>query len=207
MGSKKYRNKEKKEAKKVMVEEEQAKIKKRKGTALLNMGAIISLLLIIFLGNVMSGTINVSFDKDATDILLKNELKIENPDSFGSAEADNKVYIGYKANNKIGIAEASRHTFLYNRYNLTKDFKTMDKNLAYVTNNIADREKSYVVVYGDLTDTLASYAEVTFNGETKKIDFEERTTFVNSVEFNYADISTATVKIFDKDGKDITSEL
>lgn len=213
MGSKKIRNNELKEVKKLELDkinkDASEKISKRKGTALLNMIALLSAIIVIYMGNFMNKTVAAEPNlKDSTNLIQK-ELKLEESEAISSIFAGDAPYVLYKQNNQLGLVKGNPAKFLKSRFYLDTDLKFIPngKAVSTVTHRYEDKSQDRVILYGDLAATKAKYAEVTYNGKTEKLEFEASAPFMQLVEFDAVDNQTPTVKIFDTDNKDITSEL
>lgn len=213
MGSKKIRSKEIKEKKRLEEEKVNNEIKektgKRKGTALLNMGALLSAIIIIYMGGFMSKTVDLKPNVEDSTKIIQNKLNLEGAQALSSIYANDASYVLYKQNDKLGLVKGTPAKLISSRVYLDTDLKFIpnNKKVATLTHRYEHDKKDNIIVYGDLTATKAKYAEVTYNGKTEKIEFESSTPFMELVAFDAIDNQTPTVKLFDTENNDITSEL
>lgn len=213
MGSKKTRNKEIKQTKKLetekMTKEVNEKTSKRKGTALLNMAALLSFIIVLYMGKLMTTTVDPQPNLKRSTNILQEKLQIENAEAISSDFAGNAAYVAYKQNDKLGLAKGTPDKYLQNRFHLDTDLELIPngKKVATYTHRYEPSNQDRIIFYGDLTATKAKSAEVTYNGKTQKIDFEASAPFMKVIEFDAVDNENPTVKIFDTDNNDITTEL
>lgn len=213
MGSKKTRNRELKQNKQQKIEKAKSEVdeknKKRKGSALMNMAALFSLIVIIYMGNLMKTTVDPQPSLKSSTNLIQKNLKLENAEAISSIFAGDAAYVLYKQNDELGLVKGNPNKFLQNRFYLDTDLKFIpnEKKVATYTHKYEHKNQDRVIVYGDLTATKAKYAEVTYNDKTEKIEFEASAPFMQIIEFDAVPGETPSVKIFDVDKNDITKEL
>lgn len=213
MGSKKTRNRELKQNKQQEIEKAKSEVdeknKKRKGSALMNMAALFSLIVIIYMGNLMKTTVDPQPSLKSSTNLIQKNLKLENAEAISSIFAGDAAYVLYKQNDELGLVKGNPNKFLQNRFYLDTDLKFIpnEKKVATYTHKYEHKNQDRVIVYGDLTATKAKYAEVTYNDKTEKIEFEASAPFMQIIEFDAVPGETPSVKIFDVDKNDITKEL
>ncbi|MGL5353231.1 MAG: hypothetical protein ACRDA5_07880 [Clostridium sp.] len=213
MGSKKTRNRELKQSKQQEIEtaknEIDEKNKKRKGAALMNMAALFSIIVIIYMGNLMTNTVDPQPNLKSSTNLIEKKLHLENAEAISSIFAGDAAYVLYRQNDELGLIQGNPNKFLQNRFHLDTDLKLIPngKKVATYTHRYEHKNQDRVIVYGDLTATKAKYAEVTYNNKTEKMEFEASAPFMQIIEFDAVDGETPSVKIFDTDNNDITKEL
>ncbi|MGL5086928.1 MAG: hypothetical protein ACRC68_14655 [Clostridium sp.] len=213
MGSKKTRNRELKQSKQLEIEKVKTvtneKNSKRKGAALMNMAALFSIIVIIYMGNLMTSTVDPQPNLKSSTRLIQKNLNLENAEAISSTFAGDAAYVLYTQNDKLGLVQGNPNKFLQNRFYLDTDLKFIpnNKKVSTYTHKYEHKNQDRVIVYGDLTATKAKYAEVTYNNKTEKIEFEESAPFMQIIEFDAVAGETPSVKIFDTDNDDITKEL
>lgn len=213
MGSKKTRSREIKEEKRLKEEkvnkEVSAKTTKRKSTALLNMCALLSIIIIIYMGSFMDKTVGPDAKLTDSTTLIQKNLNLEDAEAISSVYSNDATYVLYKQNDNLGLVKGTPAKFMTSRYYLDTDLKLIpnNKKVSVITHRYEYGKKDNVIVYGDLTATKAKYAEVTYNGKIEKIEFESTAPFMELIAFDVADNQTPTVNIFDINNNDITEEL
>lgn len=207
MSNKKNRNKEKREQKRIDEETKVKETKSRKGKALVNMAICLSLLLLFYVSQFMGSTFDQGSKLPEVSGQLNAELNIKDATALSIVPSNNSMLILYEKDNKVGVAKGTPHSIMNFRYTFESDFGLTDKKLNYKILNDENSNATNIIVYGDLKDTLASKVEVTFNGETKVHDIVERNKFLITLDFKKASSTDISIKVIDKDNKDITSEL
>ena len=213
MGSKKTRNRELKAEKKFEKEKINTEIldktKKRKGTALLNMCALLSAIFVIYMGGFMSKTVDSEPDIKDSTTLIQKDLGLTDAQAISSIYAKDANYVLYNQNNQLGLVKGTPAKFLNTRFYLDTDLKFIpnNKKVSSIVHKYEYGEKDLVIIYGDLSTTTAKYAEITYNDKTEKLEFESSAPFMQLVEFDTAENETATIKIFDTASNEITNEL
>ncbi|MBL4932341.1 hypothetical protein [Clostridium paridis] len=162
---------------------------------LLNSFAILSILIIVYLGGVMSES--VATDTPIDSITKTTSKKFDDKSiKVDKIISTNDNIIGfYESQNSTGIIEFDRHKFLYNRFVPTKQYESTAK----INTQIIGK---YFIVFGDFSNINVSKIKITSNSKTEEAEISNGKDFAV---FNLAsENSTATYVLLDKDGNTIS---
>lgn len=180
--------------------------KSKKGRALINLLITFSLLLYWYVTTNLSQTIDIYTKYNEIDYKLTKYLNLEDATTLNLLEDDDNIFIFYKNNNKLGLAETTRSKKLFNRFEFTKDLATTSNSINYIVNNNEKSNHSTVIIYGDLYDTLTNKVEIIFNNEVKSITLEDRKNFIASIDFPLSKGNDVELKLLDSSGNEIKKE-
>lgn len=221
MGSKKIRHKEKNELKKAkneikQVETDEAikKVKKRKITAGINILVLCSLLLFLWISNIMDSTIYIESDNIEIETNLREQLDVKNPTSKGLVDCEDSVYVIYETDGINNIAMAPRSEKFYNRFEFDADnqdtIKSFTKPVNYLIHNSVKPETSFIVLYGNIKDTKITNVELSYNGKTQLVPIESPTNdyFITTIEVPSSEnVTTVDLKLINNRDDDVTEQF
>lgn len=175
---------------------ESKKITERKFKALLNMGAIISIFILLYFGNTMTNTVGTNSSLDAFNTIISKNLKDKSIIVNKFTSSKDHIFAYYESDNSKGIFEFSRHKFLYNRYSPDSNYK-ISESIGFV---VIDKN---IIVIGDFSHTAAYKIKLNVDGnEQEKILGAEKEILIFDTSESYSKIK---ITVLDKDNNDITS--
>lgn len=215
MGSKKKRHAEKVNKKNAVKEEldnkkteEKKENTSKKWTALINILICLSILLVLYAGSLNNSSLAYNAGSQYVQNVISHEIKADCTILKTDYE-EGRAYSLYETDGNLKLMRFDRHSFLFNRYVPSESYELSDKSydVQVFSNFVKVDGELDVVIFGPAKKSLAAYAEITYNGQTEKVEFDTNDGMLIVKTFEEADADTAEVKFFDVKGNDVTNEM